>query len=390
MSIASPSRAVSLGPGANIINSRPFLKLCAWGVGAALALVAAVAAGNTELGALRARAAMTAVLSPPAGPDRKTSEQISALSGEFDRQMRRHAEMIRILAEQRDDLTGKVGMLERQINELGGTLARTTAHLEGETRSAQQAAAAAAAIAASARAVPARPDPMESSAPAMAAAHAPAPSPPASPFGRTPQPAPQAANPLPPGQIHPAATAAAGFPTLSGGPPPAQAYTGAIPMPAAPDADVPPGLIRPAPPPPPSAAAPDPWPAPLARPPAAKAPPPAAATGLPMFRSNPLMTTGIFETPAEPGAGFAIDLGAAPTVEVLRTRWNDLRISQAPLLDNLKPLVALKDGAKTGQELHLIAGPLTSNSAALRLCAVLVATALCQPALYEGQRLAAR
>jgi hypothetical protein len=326
------------------------------------------------------------------------SEQMLALSGEFDKQMRRHAEMIGTLAEQRDSLADKVGFLERQINELGGTLARTTARLEGETRSAQQAAAAASAVAASTRAVQSRPDPVESPAPAVVAAHTPAATPPTTPpFGRTPQPqsAPQTLNPLPPGQIHPAATPAAGFPTLSGGPPPAQAYTGAVPVPAALEPNGPPGMMRPFPAQPPqSAAAGDPWPAPPARSNGARASQPAAPANPPLFRSNPLMTTGIFEAPAEPGAvaaEFAIDLGAAPTIDALRARWNDLKISQSPLFDNLKPLVALKDGAKSGQELHLIAGPLTNTSAGVRLCAVLLGTGvLCQPAMYEGQRLAAR
>ncbi len=376
-----------------MINSRLFLRLCAWGAAAALALVIAVAAGHTELGAQRARAAMTAMLSPPPSPDQQMSEQMSALSGEFDKQMRRHAEMIRTLSEQRDSLADKVGSLERQINELGGTLARTTARLEGETRSAQQAAAAASAVAASVRAVQSRPDPVDSPAPAVVAAHTPAAT---APFGRTPQPqpAPQAANPLPPGQIHPA-TPAAGFPTPSGGSPPAQAYTGAVPAPAAPEPNGPSGMMRPFPTQPPqSAAVADPWQASPARSNGARASQPAAPINPPLFRSNPLMTTGIFEAPAETGAvaaEFAIDLGAAPTVEALRARWVDLRISQSPLLDNLKPLVALKDGARTGQELHLIAGPLTNTSAGVRLCAVLSgAGVLCQPTMYEGQRLAAR
>ena len=387
MSIASPSRAVSLGSGANIINSRVFLRLCAWGSGAAFALVVAVAASRTELGVQRARAAMTAMLTPPQSPDQQMSAQISTLSGEFDKQMRRHAEMIRTLAEQRDSLVDKVGLLEHQIDELGATLARTTARLEGETRSAQQAAAAASAVAASTKAVQSRPDPVESPLPAVVAAHTLAATPPTtSPFGRTP--APQAANPLPPGQIHPAATPAAGFPIVSGSTPPAQAYTGAIPTPAALDTNGPSGMLRPFPAQPPqSAAAPT-------RSTGAKASQPAAPINPPLFRPNPLMTTGIFEAPVELGAvaaEFAIDLGAAPTVQALRARWNDLRISQSPLLDNLRPLVALKDGAKSGQELHLIAGPLTNTSAGVRLCAVLSGTGvLCQPTMYEGQRLAAR
>jgi hypothetical protein len=105
------------------------------------------------------------------------------------------------------------------------------------------------------------------------------------------------------------------------------------------------------------------------------------------------MTTGIFAAPAEPTASapeFAVDLGAAPTVEALRARWSELRTSQSPLLDNLRPLVALKE-SRSGQELHLIAGPLTNSAGGARLCAVLAGTGVpCQPTAYEGQRLASR
>jgi hypothetical protein len=119
---------------------------------------------------------------------------------------------------------------------------------------------------------------------------------------------------------------------------------------------------------------------------------PQAPARAPLFQANPLMATGIFDTP-EPAAvatEFAVDLGAAATVDALRGRWNELRASQSPLFDNMKPLVALKE-SKSGQELHLIAGPLTNNAAGARLCAVLSGTGVvCQPTLYEGQRLAAR
>jgi len=399
MSITSPSRAVLLGPGANLITSRAFLLLCAWGTGATVALAVAVAAGRTDLGDQRARAAITAIFSPPQSPDQQMSGQMSALSVEFDKQTRRHADLIRTLTEQRDSLADRQGLLEHQIRELGATLAQTTARLEGETRLAQQAAAAAAA--ASSKAMQPKSD-LPESAPPMAAAPAPAvaPPPPAvappppSPVGRTPMP--QTANTLPPGQIHPAVPPpTVGFAVTSGSTlAPAPTYTGAIASPAAADANGTLTAVHPFPgqPPHPVAAA-DPWSAALTHRNGVKASP--ASVPIPAaFRSNPLMMTGIFAMPVESGAStaeFAIDLGAAPTIEALRARWNELRISQSPLLDNLKPLIALKDGSKSGQELHLVAGPLTNNSAAHRLCAVLVGTsALCQPTMYEGQRLVAR
>jgi hypothetical protein len=401
MPVASPSRTVSSGSGAKFTNLRSFLLLCAWGSGAALAVVVAVAAGRTELGNQRVRAAMNAILSPPQGPDQQMSEQLAALAGEFDKQMRLHTGMVRALTEQRDGLVDKVGVLERQLNELGSTLARTTTRLEGETRSAQQAAAAASAVAASTRMPQPKPDVLKpdvlkpdmlkpdvpESPPAVAGAQVPA-SPIASPPGRAPA---QQVSPLPPGQIHPAAFSAAGIPVTSGRASSEQVYTGAIAPPVVAETSSAAAMrpihvqrLQ-------LAATADPsGPTHRSR---AKAPPPATSVATaPLLQMNPLMTTGIFATPADPdtiAAEFAIDLGAAPTVETLRARWNELRASQSPLLDNLKPLIALKDGTKSGQELHLVAGPLAASSTGIRLCAVLAGSGtVCQPTLFEGQRLA--
>ena len=105
------------------------------------------------------------------------------------------------------------------------------------------------------------------------------------------------------------------------------------------------------------------------------------------------MAAGILDAPPALGAiaaEFGVDLGAATTVEAARARWNELQIHQSPLLDNLKPLIALKDGSRGGQELHLIAGPLTSSAAGARLCAVVSSTGTaCEPSAYDGQRLLA-
>jgi hypothetical protein len=93
--------------------------------------------------------------------------------------------------------------------------------------------------------------------------------------------------------------------------------------------------------------------------------------------TNPPMASGTLESPADLGATaaeFAVDLGATANVDAARARWNELRASQSPLFDNLKPVIALKDGGKSGQELHLLAGPLASNATSARLCAVLAGT----------------
>jgi hypothetical protein len=395
----TPSRTVSLGADANPINAREFWRLFAWGGSTVLALTIAAIASRTELGAQRASAAFAAMLSPPPSQDQQMSEQMTAWSSGFDKQLRRQTEVIRALAGERDSLADKVASLEHQLTELSGTLVRTTARLEGETRSAQQAAAAASVAAASAsRLAQARPEPPESPAQTVAtiASSAPSAAPGRIAPGTAAQAAPTHASPpqpppgpplnlLPPGQIAPPASA--GFP-----PPAAQApaYTGTIPMPAAAEPSPnngPPGMMRPFPAPQPEPRASPGRPTPPAAPSLSSAP------RAPLFQSNPLLTTGIFDAPAAhapAGTEFAVDLGTAPTVEALRGRWNEVRASQSPLFDNMKPLIAIKEG-RSGQELHLIAGPLTNNGAGTRLCAALSGSwAPCQPTLYEGQRLAPR
>lgn len=85
---------------------------------------------------------------------------------------------------------------------------------------------------------------------------------------------------------------------------------------------------------------------------------------------------------------FGIDLGTSATIEGLRTQWTAHKARQSTLLEGLRPIVAVRDGAK-GVELRLIAGPLANAGVAARLCAVLSAGGLtCQPAVFDGQRLA--
>jgi hypothetical protein len=87
---------------------------------------------------------------------------------------------------------------------------------------------------------------------------------------------------------------------------------------------------------------------------------------------------------------FGIDLGTASTVEGLRNLWSSVKGSHEPLLEGLRPVIAVRDGGKTGMiELRLVAGPLANASVAARLCAALAAAGLtCQPAVFDGQRLA--
>ena len=106
------------------------------------------------------------------------------------------------------------------------------------------------------------------------------------------------------------------------------------------------------------------------------------------------------QVPAAPSAAadsiatrteFAVDLGGDTSVEALRALWVTMR-GNHPALANLKPLVAIRDGAKPGAvELRLVAGPLANAAAAARICALLALNQVaCQTAVFDGQRLALR
>lgn len=89
---------------------------------------------------------------------------------------------------------------------------------------------------------------------------------------------------------------------------------------------------------------------------------------------------------------FGVDLAGELSMDALRSRWQQLRAQHGPLLEGLRPLVAVQDGARAGTvDLRLVAGPLANANAATRLCASLATAGVnCKPAVFDGQRLALR
>ncbi|MBV8835996.1 MAG: hypothetical protein JO000_05620 [Alphaproteobacteria bacterium] len=134
---------------------------------------------------------------------------------------------------------------------------------------------------------------------------------------------------------------------------------------------------------PPAASAPAPSPAPTAAAPAASPSTNRVAAGH--------LATGL-PTPAESVATkteFGIDLGSNATVEGVKTMWASLKAGQPGLLEGLRPVVSIREVRPGVIELRLIAGPLANASVAARLCAALSSAGQnCQPAVFDGQRLA--
>jgi len=87
---------------------------------------------------------------------------------------------------------------------------------------------------------------------------------------------------------------------------------------------------------------------------------------------------------------YGLDLGNGTSVDALRNAWRALVGQHGTLLEGLYPVVYLRERPSHGSvELHLIAGPLPNAATAARLCAVMTtAGSICQPAAFEGQRLA--
>jgi len=142
-------------------------------------------------------------------------------------------------------------------------------------------------------------------------------------------------------------------------------------------------------------AAPAPTP-PLVPPPAPQATAPAPAP--PAVQAAPnRVAAGHLATSAPTAADsvatkteFGIDVGGNASVEGLRTLWMKFKTSQPALFDGLRPVVAIREGQKPGTiELRLIAGPIANAGMAARMCAALSAmNQTCQPAVFDGQRLA--
>lgn len=88
---------------------------------------------------------------------------------------------------------------------------------------------------------------------------------------------------------------------------------------------------------------------------------------------------------------FAIDLGAANSVDGLRALWRGLSKSN-PEVAALRPIIMIKEGNNGfGMQLRLGAGPLINAAAAAKLCAGLAENNRpCETTVFDGQRLSMR
>lgn len=130
----------------------------------------------------------------------------------------------------------------------------------------------------------------------------------------------------------------------------------------------------------------------IAAPPALQ--PPAVAATLPAPPAPPpALTASAAATSVQPPVTeYAIDLGGASFIQALSAHWAEVHGAHPQLFEGLKPVVTLKETARTKHvELRLQVGPLPSAAAASRLCASLASLRPpCRPTTLDGPHLALR
>jgi hypothetical protein len=87
---------------------------------------------------------------------------------------------------------------------------------------------------------------------------------------------------------------------------------------------------------------------------------------------------------------FGVDLGGANSIDGLRALWRGLLKSNAASVASLRPIIVVKERNNgLGMQLRLVAGPLSDAAAAAKICAGLIESERpCETAVFDGQRLA--
>jgi hypothetical protein len=323
------------------LDRRSLWRLGSWGVGSVAAVVVAVMASQSSIGARRDQIASADLV--------RQSQQIQSVAKEGLTEARRLASAIDTLNGDRDRLYSRVTVLEQGLDSVTGSIARQNsaagspqagpsllsaleqpAFLTPPPAAAAPATMVAALTEKPRDAVPRQPE-QNPTAPATSSASADAKAPAATP-----------ATPLMPSRL------------MMAPPDPAAAKL-TVP-------EQPPEIITAAPVPGAMASAP-------------AAPDPAA--------SNATSEIAVQRTE------FGVDLGGASSIDGLRTLWRGLLKSNTALT-SLRPIIVVKERSNgLGMQLRLVAGPLSDAAAAAKICAALVESERsCETAVFDGQRLA--
>ncbi|MBN9049791.1 MAG: hypothetical protein J0H78_10020 [Rhizobiales bacterium] len=347
---------------------RSLLRLAGWGFCAALALGVTVTLTQTERGAERVQQAVASLYTPEKAETARVPAVVPApavtvaeKSFDAEQETTRLASQLRSLTADRDRLAARVAVLERNFDDITGSVKQiTTSRITAPPAKTETPKPEA-----KAEVKPdVRPEP-------TAKAELPR----LEPIRDQHEPAKPAATPP---SSHPASTAA----TPPSPSPPAVMAAAPSPRPANDNQ-------RPATPPGPRVAETTPTPQPA--PPVVRlVPVPDKSKEVASHNADtePQLATG--SIPAKPE--FAIDLGGASTVDALRSLWDSTKAAHAPLLDKLQPAAVLRPTGRNGTpQLRLMAGPFTEASTAAAVCrAFAQGRGTCRPFAFDGQKLPLR
>jgi hypothetical protein len=326
------------------LDRRSLWRLGSWGVGSVAAVVVAVMASQSSIGARRDQIAAVDLT--------RQSQQIQSVAKESQTEAKRLASAIDTLNGDRDRLYSRVTVLEQGLDSVTGSIARQNP------------------AAASPQATPSplsAPEPQSASLPPPVAA---APATTVAALTEKPRDvAPRQPEQNPAVQTTSRASADAKAPAATPATPlmPSRSMM-APPDPAATKLTVPeqpPEIITAAPVPEAMASAP-------------------AAL-------DPAVSTATSEIAVQ-RTEFGVDLGGANSIDGLRALWRGLLKSNAASVASLRPIIVVKERNNgLGMQLRLVAGPLSDAAAAAKICAALIESERpCETAVFDGQRLAIR
>lgn len=341
--MAGYERAAIVADDDEQFDTRALVRLAAWGMAAAMGLFLAVLGARTDLGGQRLHAALKAIAATPEEAQSTISAQLLARTMNAEREARRASDTVLALSADRERMSSRVGVTEREIADLTSSVQRALAIAAGNQFTSPS---------------------LSISSDTLLF---------------------QPRNLAPEGWM-----AASGSRVQSAGEPVPNHIAGAerAPEPVLPQ-NVP--LPRPAP----QAVASN---APLNPSPAASAPSQAKPATTPDNAAKPAVedntsgATGAIPATVEPSpkVEFGVDLGPALTMARLRARWSKLASERPDLMKGLRPLVTVRDtGPGKPVEVRLVAGPMADVNAATEFCVALASPGyVCRPSVFDGQRLA--
>jgi hypothetical protein len=325
------------------LDRRSLWRLGSWGVGSVAAVVVAVMASQSSIGARRDQIASADLV--------RQSQQIQSVDKESHAEARRLASAIDTLNGDRDRLYSRVTVLEQGLDSVTGSIARQGSPQAGPSLLS--------ALEQPAFLTP----PPAAAAPATTVAA----------LTEKPRDVPQRQR-----ESTPASSGATSNASAETNPAKTPAATPATPL-------MPPRSMM---------APPDPAAAKLIEP----EQPPDVITAAPVevVASAPAAgESALSKTSAEIAAQrteFGVDLGGASSIDGLRALWQALLKSNAAALVSLRPIIVVKERNNgLGMQLRLVAGPLSDAAAAAKICAALIESERpCETSVFDGQRLAIR